>query len=344
MKKVIIFSSCVAAISLAFITQAFGQSAPSRPPAFTPPAGQGTGNANWNVSLEPRSPGPNETVTASAVSYFTNLNVADITWYVDGEMKLSGTGKTNFTFTAPPAGRSMTLRVVIESPDLGILSDTIEISPTEADILWAANTYTPPFYRGKALPSSESLVTVVAIPHIYDGTGRAVSANNTMFSWSKAYKTIPSSSGAGRDTFVYKANFTHNDDIIGVSVSPRSGQTPRESIVKIRVVEPNIVFYENRALEGVRYEQAIGNEYALPGNEVRLSAEPYYFSWSGKNTNAGVYEWRLDGRLISVSPGRKSEATFGKPAGRTGRARVELTIANKATFIQQGKKGVLLSF
>lgn len=342
MKKSVLISSCIAITALVVAAQAIAQT--FTPPAFVPPTGTGTGNANWSVTLEPRSPGPNETVTAKAVSYFTNLNTADITWYMDGQAKLSGTGETNFTFTAPPSGRTMTVRVVIESADLGTLENTIEISPTEADLLWAANTYTPPFYRGKALPSSESLVTVVAIPHIHDGEGNPVSVSNTMFTWSKAYKTVPASSGAGKDVFVYKANFPHNDDNIGVSVSPRTGQTPRESIAKIRVVDPDIVFYENRALEGVRYEQAVGNEYRIAGNEVRLSAEPYHFSFNGKNVNAGKYDWRLDGKLISVSPARKSEATFGKPEGSTGRVRVELSISNPQTYVQEGKKGVLLSF
>lgn len=310
----------------------------------TPTGSAGTGNTNWNIALEPRAPGPGEDVTAKAVSYVINLNTADITWYVNGQSKLRGKGATAFSFKTPGSGQSMTLRVVIDSAEFGVLEDTIEISPADVDMLWVARTYTPPFYRGKALPSSESIVTVTAIPHIFDSAGKAVSVGNTMFTWKKAYRTIPSASGAGKDSFSYEAHFTHNEDAISVAVSSRDGSSSRETTVQNRVVEPSIVFYENRALEGVRYEQAVGNEYRITGNEVRLSAEPYFFSFDGKNVNPGKYEWWLDGKLINVSAARKSEATFGKPEGGSGRAKVELSVSNPATFIQQSKKSVLISF
>lgn len=337
MKRVAIFS---AFLSLALFGAAWAQS-PTGPTQL-----QQQRNASmWNIALTPRTPGPNESVAAKIVSYSINVNTAAITWYLNGGVVLSGVGETEFSFFTGPAGTKTILRAVLETAGSNITERTVEVAPASVDILWTADTYTPPFYKGKALPTYGSTVRVTAIPNLQDVGGTRIPVQDIMFTWKKSRFTMPEKSGAGKKTLVYAAGFPKSDDIIGVVASTRDGKSSAEARVDVSVIDPKIVIYENLPLEGVRYESALGNSFQMSRNEVALSLSPYFFSFPLRGINTGRYEWFLDGRRIEPSE-KRNEFTFGKPGTGSGRANIRIDVSSPISqeILQRTEKSIALLF
>jgi len=63
-------------------------------------------------------------------------------------------------------GEKKTVTIKVVSRRGGYLEEKITFQPALVDLMWEANTYTPPFYKGKALTSSKSSITVTAIPQL----------------------------------------------------------------------------------------------------------------------------------------------------------------------------------
>lgn len=291
------------------------------------------------LSLDPQTPAPYEKVNASIVSYSTNLNDATVTWYLDGAPVLTGQGKTGYSFQAKGGGEISTLRVVVTTKDTGTSEQTVAVTPVDVDILWVAKTYVPPFYKGKAFPSAESLVRVVAIPHLPKS-----SPENVVYTWKKYFSADASVSGLGKNSYTYRANFAGNATPISVIVSTPTKSLSKEMSVSVPVKNTKILFYEDRPLEGVHYENALGQNFTIMDNEVTLAAEPYFFSFPSKDQNNGKYEWTIDGRSVPVSAQRKSEFTLGKPAKGSGQADISLSISNPTSFSQTSDNNITLEF
>jgi hypothetical protein len=130
-----------------------------------------------NVETIPDNPQPYQDVTINLTSYATDLNKAIITWQgVNSSQNLSGIGKTSYTFKAGGPNTTNTFDITITPVGSNnTISKRITISPSEIDILWeSVDGYTPPFYKGKALPTLGSSIKVVAVPNtntIKNGNG-----------------------------------------------------------------------------------------------------------------------------------------------------------------------------
>src|SRR3989344_4032347 len=84
------------------------------------------------------------------------------------------------------------LKVAAQSPTL---------STPSVDLVWEANTYTPAGYEGRALPTTSTEVTVVALAH--QSNGQIVT--NYDFRWEKDDKQIISASGVGSNILRFRA-------------------------------------------------------------------------------------------------------------------------------------------
>src|SRR3989344_4791386 len=122
-------------------------------------------------SLSPAYPGPREEVHVSAKTYSFDINTVSLSWYVNGKLVTSGKGITEITVTTGSIGTPTTIQVT-ERPPTGTRYDkTLTLWPSDLEVLWHANTYTPPGYRGKALPVRGSTITYTALPLMAAETG-----------------------------------------------------------------------------------------------------------------------------------------------------------------------------
>lgn len=298
---------------------------------------------SFAVKLTPEFPAPATSVTAQVVSSSFNVDAASITWLLNGKIQLQGVGKRNFTFATGEAGSNILLRAEINTDDFGVVSKDIEITPSDVDVLWETDTYTPPFYKGKALPTSQSHIKAVALPNFITKKGR-IASKNLIYQWKKTYTPNPNDSGLGKDIYFYRGTYTFNEDVIDTTVSTPDNQLSISKKTKIAVYEPKIIFYERKPLEGVRYENFLSGNFNIKEQEVTLRAEPYFFSFSNADDNGAVFTWQLDGKKQETNPDKKSEFTLRKPEKGSGHAGVTIKVENLGYSLQSTSKNITLLY
>ena len=154
-----------------------------------------------SVTLSPENPGPNQSVTITLVSYSVDIESADIEWTKDNGSPTGGIGSTTYTFTTKALGVPTNITVTIDPVGSARITKTITVKPMSADILWQATDSTvPPFYRGKAMPTSESEVKFVAIPDVQSTSGGLISGRSLVYDWSENYNADAADSGYGKDS------------------------------------------------------------------------------------------------------------------------------------------------
>lgn len=299
---------------------------------------QGLGG-DFSIEINPENPGPNEKVSAKLVTYSFDANRAAISWILNGEKKLSGVGETKFNFTTDNAGSKITLVVSVKTDNGISVEKTLTFRPADVDLLWEAETYVPPTYKGKAIPTSESRIKVTALPHIVVD-GAEVSSSNLIFDWERNFSNVQGASGYGKNSFSFRSAEIFGEDNISVAVSTYSRNITAQSRIRIKMGEPKIIFYKNKPIEGVLYNNALNGEIQLNDSEISVKAEPFFFS--KRNMKSLKYEWTMNGEKIS-SDEAPNIVTL-RAEGGTGSANIGLRMSNPINILQFAEKFLRINY
>jgi hypothetical protein len=298
-----------------------------------------------SFSISPSNPKANQTVTVEIESFSIDLDRASrITWLVDGEIIAQEAGLKTVRFRTGKLGSRSDVEVVIESAESGTIRESVTIRPTEVNLLWEASSYTPPFYLGKALPSSDTEVTVVAMAEFVTSSGVKLSAKDLIFTWEMDGKVLGSLSGRGKDTLSVVGPKISRTSRIDVEVSSTGGTLQGKGTTFISAVSPKIVFYENNTVFGVRYEEAIGDRFTLLNEEIKITAHPYFFSSNTRVVPNADYEWRVDGSLTESAPEDDSSIILRQIGEGEGFASISLSIENTDKILQFAKESFSMFF
>lgn len=289
------------------------------------------------IDLTPEFPGPNQTVTLKLISYSTNLQANMITWSVNGSVKLAKTGATTFTLTTGAFGQVSNVTASIVADNGFTTSVSTSIIPTAVDMMWQANTYTPPFYKGKALNSHQSPVVVVATPTIVRSNGAKISPDNLIYRWEYNDKFIDS--GLGKKHVLITENIPSDNALVRVDISSLDGKIKTRGSIRLTSVEPKVLLYEEGP-DGVRYEKSLSANDLNIGLSTKISASPYFFAVKSKNAPELSYGWYLNGQKTNNT---KAAVTLSF-SEKTGRAYIESEafIANK--LFQRAKNALSVNF
>jgi len=292
------------------------------------------------VETSPTYPQPYEDVQISLSLYTGDLNSANITWYEDGKEVLSGKGEKVFNFKTSGAGKETNIDIYITMLDGISFSKSISINPASIDLVWEAQTYTPPFFKGKAMHSPQGLVKIVAIPE-FVRNGQRVSSSNLVYKWTKGTDVLESNSGYGKDSVLVSGSlFGRTDEIQVIATDPVSGSSAA-TIIYISPTNPEIIFYQNDPYYGHIFDTAVSNTLDLKSEEVEIVAAPFYFS---KESGSGLrYEWRLNNQIISSLYGSMT-AIFKRPEGESGSSAISLRIENQNKVLQQANESLIIKF
>jgi hypothetical protein len=296
------------------------------------------------VSVIPTNPRANQTTFISIQSYSTDIDRALITWSVDGKEVASGIGLKEFNLVAGPLGSTKIVDVAVSTVGTGILETAVVIRPADVGLLWEADTYTPPFYQGKALHSYNGSFKVIALPELYSSNGTKLDSKDLIYTWKKNGEVQGSASGYGKNTYVgSQTSYLREGEDISVEVS-----SPRESIVasnSILVIPttPEILFYENSPLYGIVYEKALSNSFKLTNEEISIIAEPVFFSVKGRGDSALTYAWTLNNATLPDFA-NKSEITLRRANNEAGRANVQVISQHLKKVLQGGKNSLSISY
>ncbi|MFA5841614.1 MAG: hypothetical protein WC835_01460 [Candidatus Paceibacterota bacterium] len=304
---------------------------------------QGIGTDPVLVEMEPEFPKPEETVSIKLTSYSTDLDRAKIVWTLNGKTVKSGVGGKTFSFGMGPAGKSVTFGVTVDSQDIGIFEKKVTLNPAQVDILWQAiDSYTPPFYRGKALPAKMSKIRVLAMPDMKTKSGGAVKSTDLIYKWTLGDAPMLDSSGYAKNFADFSLDFVSSDASVKVNASSiKEAGLVAENIAYFTTVDPKIIFYENKPLKGISYENAAGNSFDLKNNEVSIVAEPYYFT-SQNGRSSLSYNWLING--IPTQPVNQRSLVLRIGDQKSGSSEISLGVKQVSRFLQAANKTFTINF
>lgn len=291
----------------------------------------------------PTYPRPGDTVTVHVKSFSIELDRAAITWRVDGRITAEGTSVQEVSFEAGSLG-SQTFVSISAFVGGQLFSDQITIRPADIDLLFEADTYTPPFYRGKALPSAEANITIVALPQIINFFGGLVPARDLIFTWRENGRVLGNSSGRGKNTLQIKGPRLFNTTILEVAATTVDESITAKRLLALHPLDPLVVFYENSPLFGTKFNKAISSTFELQDEEIAVTAYPFYFSGDQRTTDTFEYSWVVNGQAVESSPEDKSTLVLRQTGSGEGSATIALTVQNLEEVLQRARNSFTLMF
>lgn len=275
-----------------------------------------TAGTELSMALFPEHPRPGEAITVSVESYNIDLNRADMRWFVNDKLVKAGIGEKSLETVAGRAGELLEVRVVALGENGSVYSASITLRPAEVSLLWQTESYTPPFYKGKALMPYQGTVLVAAVPFFTRG-GSTMSPGSLIYTWKEGDDVIGDSSGKGKNLFVFRGTVPIRVKTISVSVESPDHTMVADASVDIVPVAPRLLFYEEHPLYGFLFGKALVGSFLLKGDETRVAALPYYFETKGKSSADILYNWQLNYQELPSEKGpaltlRRIVETAGK--------------------------------
>jgi len=292
------------------------------------------------IKMSPENPGPNQKVLVSLELYITDLKKAQISWFLDGQLQKKDFGLTSFEFTTKSVGQSQKISILINTFEGSEIRKDIILRPADVDIVWNANTYTPPFYKGRALLTGHgNELTVSAIPNLVDTNGVRIDPQALNYEWHKDNTFLNTKSGFGKNSITIDRESIPRPFNIKVLVSTIDGSISAQKTIKITYLKPQVLVYEKHPLYGILFNNAV-KESDLENQEITLSAIPYFFSESFKNSPLISYEWKQNGQKILQSSGQNTMTFRKEDNNQKGKVNIEVSVQNRDDFIQTANESV----
>ncbi|NQV87936.1 MAG: hypothetical protein HQ402_00065 [Parcubacteria group bacterium] len=303
--------------------------------------GGGAIDGTISVSLTPTNPQPNENVSIKLTSYSTNLDQAEISWSVDGVEQKKAFGEKEFGLVAPSVGDLVSVQANIQTIEGGSAQKTINIQPAGVDLLWQAESYSHPFYKGKVLWPIQGNVKVVAIPQFITSDKNIISSENLIYKWKKNGLVIGDMSGFGKNTLSLTGSIISRPLNISVEVTTLNNDMAAENRVTLSSGDTKLLLYEDNPRYGILYNKIIGSDFVLKNPEVSIVAEPYFFAGNTKDFISFV--WSINGNKITDNKNVNME-TFRQEDDTKGVAQILITASHTVKTFEGSQISTKLHF
>jgi hypothetical protein len=295
-----------------------------------------------SIDVLPKIPRPGEDFTISIESFSTDLNKAAITWTVNGVTELRGTGLVTFNGKAPSNGNTLNIVVTMVKNTGGTLTESIKISPAEVELIYEAQTYTHPFYRGKSLYTNESNVRIVAFPRFVIPGGE-ISPENLVYTWKVDRKVMQSQSGFGKSILDYKGSLIARPLKVEVTVESLTLGLIAKNSITLQTSKPGILLYEKNPVYGTLFGLNLNNkEFNFNRTEIDVVAEPFFFSTERDGKTNLEYEWTLNGNS-TFNLLNENSMLFRKTPESSGVSKISVSTKHISNILQSSKSSVTFS-
>lgn len=255
-----------------------------------------------SVDIVPEVPRPGDTVTLSVSTFGgIDINSAMINWVMNGKSSLKGRGEKRFSFQAGTDGNLSTIELHIQPQYGAEVVKTFKFNPAEVDVLWQANTYTPPFYKGKALYTPEADLQFVAMPNIIDSAGQKIQPSKAVYDWEIGFNHIADKSGYGVNYFNYTGSIISKPTKIRVTAyDPLNKESAGTGNLVVEPIQPTLLMYEVHPTYGTMFNNAANGTYNFGAQDIQLGVYPYFYS---SNSRKGVnYQWSINDNPLDTLP------------------------------------------
>lgn len=283
-----------------------------------------------SLNTSPSSPSPGETVTVTASTPFFDKNTAYFDWTVNGTPRddFSGLGKNTITFKAGSLGSVISVHVAVSrSGGAGGVSD-ISLSVSDLALIWFANTRVPAWYKGKALPTLNAEVEIVAFPELVL-EGVRLPASHLIYRWSfDNEKNILT--GVGERTFRIRTSssprVTHR---VRVEVEDTEKRVKKERVIFISSVSPRAFIYPFSPLGGVEPRNGTGIVATVKRGLIDFIAEPFFLIARERDFR---YNWSVERAPITAIPSRPNLLTLSTQEGPSHAIPVSVSVSGDDKF------------
>lgn len=275
------------------------------------------------VTVTPEHPHAHETVNFKVTSFLSNLDTATISWFVNGTRVAGDAGMRTFSTTLGNIGTPVTVKVVVTTAEGETITQSFPFISSTVDLVWEANSFTPPLYRGKALLTARESARVVAVPHL-SANSSSLSPSNFIYTWSRDGRIVGDASGVGRSTFILTNDMTISPSTISVVVSNKDQSVNAEGSVVINLADPKVLTYFNTGTLGTLYNRALSGIYTFGIKEVNIVAVPYFFNTTDSTLPYVNYTWTMNNRPLDVF---ENMLTIRNVATSTGISTISTTAA-----------------
>jgi hypothetical protein len=285
------------------------------------------------LTVAPQNPLPGEDTTITLNSFAYNLDIVKITWLVSGVKAGEGIGKKTFTVTAPTSGKETVVTAEVALPD-GVVEISASVRPNTMALLWeATDSYVPPFYKGKALPTLGSEIKIVALPEIRNGS-TTINPKNMTYDWKFNYENDAAASGYGKNSYTYTQDYLENTSIVGVTATTLSQNGGAAGDISIGSFLPRILFYKKDTAIGTLWENALTSGHVVGSEEVIVAA-PYFVSPKNLWHPTLRWDWSINGQSIPTTDSLHPNLLPIKPnPGTSGTANISLQVNNSEKIFE----------
>lgn len=258
------------------------------------------------LSSFPPSAGPGESVTMTAQDPYLDAPSTLFTWYVNNVAVASSTGLASYSVRLGALGSQTDVAVTADGPG-GELSARATLIPTSIDLLWESDSYTPPFYRGRALPTPGTALRLLAVPHFVGEDGKELPASSLLYTWKSNGITLRASSGVGKSSALIPISPFSLSQAIEVDVTSSDGVYAGSAGSSIAIGQPILMLYQDHPLFGILYDAPILSRSVVSETEMAFAAVPYFAPASSVNDAALTYAWQVNNQPVVADPKQPSE-------------------------------------
>lgn len=252
------------------------------------------------LSSSPQSPSPGETFLVQANTPTLDQNRLFFNWTVDGKYRsdFSGIGKNSIKLVAGNAGSATRILVNVEGADQEVKPASLNINVSDLAMAWFAETYVPPWYKGKALPTQNSTVRVIALPKLI--VGSAIPPEKLIYHWSlDDQENILS--GTGQQVFRFRmSDLPKTDHQIEVAIEDSRGIIHKNGRLILSVVRPQAKIYPSSPLGGIEFRSSPLFSFTKLRGLLDFVVEPFFFAVTSKKQLK--FNWQVAGQEIVGAP------------------------------------------
>ncbi len=240
------------------------------------------------IKQYPNSLKEDEVAEFSLKSQSYNLNETNIVWKVAKIKQDDGIGRTTFKYKTPKLGTELvvTAQIFKNKSTQELLDETSFILRASPFFIMyeGADSYTPAFYKGRALPAKEGITRISAISLDRDFDIKWEINDEKVSSIDKDKKVLLVKNKIA-DSFINLKSYIYKQNVL-VDILQKD----------IKLVYPEVLAYVSN--ENSSILNSVTDK--VSGANIYIKLEPLYFSVNGKDYSKIKYTWKINNSVRNV--------------------------------------------
>ena len=288
-------------------------------------------SALGTLILDPENPAPYDAVKVTFKTFDFDADNAVFTWSINKKIVLVGKGEKTLNTKVGGVGSPTQVDVKVEVTGGEVVNSSINLRPQVVDLIWeSTESYVPPFYEGKALPSEDSEIKITALPS-FSNNGGLIRPTDLSYSWYLNDQFIDNGSGYGRNVLKTRLDYLSNENIFKV-VARGSDGSVAENRITILPNDISPVFYLKDPIFGIDFNHAIEKRFETT-KEFTLAVVPYFISSKNGQSSGITYNWSMGG--LPITPETDTTLTLRPKDNSYGSKILSLSIENTMRYLQK---------